>query len=530
MKLTTILLCVLISFSVAAKDVKQDTKLVFDAVLKVKQAVSYYEKEVYEILERYETEDHVILNKLERNKIQHFWTILIDYRVVLHSLYNSYKKSGTSSYSESLIKYTSNLHLQLSAAIMSKSLWSNKGARKKLNETNLEQVPRGSFINMENEIFRNFNSQLVEAQLPTMFPSYSLEDDYNEFSSLTSKAQSDIDIELESINEESQKTLIKYKGFLTETRNISEVRKRFFIYKFKNIFYAITKKISTWLGDTKVRNRNPDYYNGQTLINLEMAKKMEDLVRPGDVMISRTNWFLSNAFLPGFWPHSFLYIGAPTKMRNYFSSQEVNKYFLELCKTKALKCNDFFSFLEKNPKTTKAFKNYLIKDKYGHEKVLVEGTSDGIHFSSIRHTFLNDYLAAMRPVVSKLAKAKTIVDAFENFGIEYDFDFDYQTDDKLVCTELVAKSYEKRPGKDGFSMNYNVEESKYLEVILGRLALPVINFVHKIYDENVLRQRKSDFEFVAFLKGMRKQKTSKFSTEKEFYESRNWKKWSFMRD
>lgn len=232
--------------------------------------------------------------------------------------------------------------------------------------------------------------------------------------------------------------------------------------------------------------------------------------------------------MPGFWPHSFLYVGDYTKLKKFFNDKAVNQHFSKLCKKSGLKCNNFTSYLEKNHKTNKAFKSYLEKDKYGFHKVIIEGTSDGIHFSSIRHTFLNDYLAAMRPVVSKLDKAKAIADAFENFGIEYDFDFDYQTDDRLVCTELVAKSYEVRKGKNGFSMNYDLDNGKYLELIMGRVALPVINFVHKFYDENVLRVRKVELEFVAFLKGNRKTKTAKFTTKKEFLESRKWKKWSFM--
>jgi hypothetical protein len=419
--------------------------------------------------------------------------------------------------------------LQLTGAVLSNSLWNNKFARKKLDETNMSQIPRGSFVNMENELFRNFNHGLA-SELPTFFPVNNLAKDRHGFYSISSGSKSDIEIELENLNRLAQSKLKSLNEFLTNNQNITEVKKRFLIYKFKNIFYTIVKKISTWLGDTKLKNRNPDNYNGQTLIDIKMAKRMEELVLPGDVMISRTNWFFSNAFLPGFWPHSFLYIGGRDKLSKYFNENSINIYFIKRCLSEGIKCNNLTSYLEKSPNTQEAWNAYMKKDKYGFSKVLIEGTSDGIHFSSIRHTFLNDYLAALRPTTSKLAKAKSIVDAIENYGIEYDFDFDYQTDDRLVCTELVAKAYATNPRKGGFSMNYDVDKKKYLEVITGRLTLPVINFVHKAFEENVLKQRKSDFEFVAFLKGIKNNKSAIFTTEKEFYQSRNWPKWSFMQE
>ncbi|MFT6630665.1 MAG: hypothetical protein ACJAS4_000607 [Bacteriovoracaceae bacterium] len=529
MKPIIIIFFLFFSYSSYSSNGGGDLKITYDAVLKIEKALKYYQTDVEDILARFKVNNHIVLNKIEKNIIKNFWSILIDHRVVLHSLYNTYSKEAPS-YENNLIRYTANLHLQKSAAIMSQILWDNKNARNKLDETNQKELPRGSFTNMENELFRNFNNTITDIDLPTMFPVHSMQKDMESFHSFNGTPRTEIEIELENLNKLSQQKLTSLMPFISNSKNISEIKKRFFIYKFKNLFYSISRKISTWLGDTKIRNRNPDYYNGQTLIDLKMAKKMNDIVKPGDVMISRTNWFLSNAFLPGFWPHSFLYIGGPNKMRAFFNTKEVNTFFTKLCIQKELKCNDMFSYLEKNGTTAKAFVKYLEKDKYGFEKVLMEGTSDGIHFSSVRHTFLNDYLAAMRPVVSKVAKAMTIVDSFESFGLEYDFDFDYQTDDRLVCTELVAKSYEKRPGKGGFSMNYNIDQGKYLEVILGRLALPVVNFVHKIYDENILKVRKPDLEFVAFLKGNREKKNSEFSTEKDFYESRDWKKWSFMRE
>ena len=39
---------------------------------------------------------------------------------------------------------------------------------------------------------------------------------------------------------------------------------------------------------------------------------------PGDIVVVRQNWFISNIGLPGFWPHAELYLGTVAELQRYF--------------------------------------------------------------------------------------------------------------------------------------------------------------------------------------------------------------------
>ena len=46
------------------------------------------------------------------------------------------------------------------------------------------------------------------------------------------------------------------------------------------------------------------------LISPEQLEDIRAELRPGDILVERRNWYISNSLLPGFWPHTALYLGS----------------------------------------------------------------------------------------------------------------------------------------------------------------------------------------------------------------------------
>ncbi len=506
--------------------VNRDLKILHESIYGIEKLESYYDKEVFSLIDSLREDPNKVFNQKQHRKIANFWGQFVDYRVALGLLYTTYN-DGLSAQAK-LISYTANLHLNKSAALLSFSLWDNPKGRAKLNEASLKSTPRGYFISLENNLFRQFDNKFDEQALPVFFPVNNLNNDRENYLAIVGELyQDEIYNEIARYNQRAEIILEKYMAFVTDSKNLWTVKKRFVVYKFKNLFFNLVKKIGSWLGATKIHRRDTDYYNGETLIDMNTAVKAEKLALPGDMIISKTEWFLSNLFLPGFWPHSFIYVGDEDKLKNYFIDNEVDQYFRTKCIKENIFCYDIISYLQNSALTKAAWEDYTAKDKYGLNNIVIEATRDGVHFSSIRNSFLNDYLSIMRPRVTKLDKAMAIVSVFGMNGLPYDFDFDFQTDDRIVCSELVTKAYDQGGDQTGIRFDYDLDKNKYFEKLLGRVSMPVINFVHKIYDENKLGLRPSEVEFIAFLKGDKKLQKAVFATESELYKTKDWSKWSF---
>lgn len=212
--------------------------------------------------------------------------------------------------------------------------------------------------------------------------------------------------------------------------------------------YEAVAGVSRFLGHTRLSGRPP------AIQDVQLAR-MAALLQPGDVILAREDGFLSNAFLPGFWPHAILYLGP---------EQEWTK--LRLASGAAL---------GEDPLVQRALPAFRAPTEDAHPARVIEAVSAGVVFSSLEHAAQKDYALVLRPLLSEAQRAAAIRRALALRGRPYDFDFDFASDDKVVCTELVYRAYNEdlrfRCGIDAAERSPQRAIPGVIEV-LGRQTMP----------------------------------------------------------
>jgi hypothetical protein len=267
-------------------------------------------------------------------------------------------------------------------------------------------------------------------------------------------------------------------------------------------WFPVQMNVSEWMGDTKVKRL------GASLISVKQIEDMKQNLRPGDIIVERRNWYLSNIGLPGFWPHAALYIGTPDDMKLFFTEDSVTMYYRKKGNYKS-----FIDYLDKKyPANMKEYRKYA-SDGYPHQ--VIEAVSEGVQFSSLQESASADYIGVMRPRLSKLDIAKAVDEAFHYLGRPYDFNFDFLTDSSIVCSELIYKIYQEGPDKKGIDLK--------LREIAGRKAMPPNDMVEKFDRELDAAQRA--LNFVYFLDGSEKEKKAVVKGPEDFRLSYKRPKW-----
>jgi len=280
-------------------------------------------------------------------------------------------------------------------------------------------------------------------------------------------------------------------------RNI--VRNNLIDFCGKNVFdfwFPFQKWIAISITGVDYSSRKEKYVSNED-INI-----IKEELLPGDVLLKRNNYQLTNIGLPGFWTHTAIYIGCLDKLDKYF-----NDILLDDCLT----ASEYVKVIY--PKVYDDLKDISNKE------YIIEVIAPGVVINSLEAIAKVDYFSALRPKLSKEDKLKAIFVAFEYLGKAYDYNFDIMTDNALFCSELIYKSYLYSSNKKGITFN--------LEPKAGRLLLSP-NSIIKKFDEEIDSEN-AEFDFVVFYDGSEKEKKAIRKTANDLKTTWKLSKWRMIK-
>lgn len=151
--------------------------------------------------------------------------------------------------------------------------------------------------------------------------------------------------------------------------------------------------------------------------------KLQSQLKAGDILLEKTPFRLTDRFIPGHWGHVAVWVG---------SEKELKK----------LGVWDELPALYKKAQSLYKYEGASFQQSVLNGNKIVEALRPGVQINSLDH-FLNidDFAAIRDQKISKKDLKRYILRAFSQIGKDYDFNFDVETDKKIVCSELAFVVY-----------------------------------------------------------------------------------------
>ncbi len=173
--------------------------------------------------------------------------------------------------------------------------------------------------------------------------------------------------------------------------------------------YGLQKLVSSMMADVFVR---PGH---QPRLPADVADTITSILAPGDVLVVRKEYALTNYFLPGYWPHAALYLGDADQLHRLGIADHHHV----------------------RPRWTQL----AAADNDSPRRVL-EAMKDGVRIRSLASPFGADSVVVLRPRLDEAQIGVALAQGLAHEGKPYDFNFDFTRSDRLVCTEVVYRTYE----------------------------------------------------------------------------------------
>ena len=153
----------------------------------------------------------------------------------------------------------------------------------------------------------------------------------------------------------------------------------------------------------------------------EALRNIQSVLEPLDIILEKTPFRLTDKLIPGHFGHVAIWTGTKTELidAGVWNNLIVNQYADALSSTS-------------NPDS---------KD----ERQIIEALRNGVQLNTLEHFMNVDDVAILRPVFDTEDRdalvEEALLMAFRQVGKKYDFNFDVNTTDKIVCSELAYISF-----------------------------------------------------------------------------------------
>ncbi len=261
-------------------------------------------------------------------------------------------------------------------------------------------------------------------------------------------------------------------------------------------WFPLQKRVATEV--SYIRTTDREY-----LISPAFAHARRDALLPGDLLFERREWHATNVGIPGYWTHGAFYLG---------TLDDIDAYFADLKEFDDQRPRDVLARLYPD-----AYAVFLAKRQGVYPMSVIEAKRPGVVFMSFEYSANADALGVLRPRVSREDKWQAVKRAFSFYGRAYDYDFDFRTENALVCSEVLYKAYE---GSSGMTI--------FPETINGRPLVSPNAYVEKFASEMYDADRELDF--VLMWDGNEKLNAVKEVGEDVFAASYKRPKWHILKD
>ena len=200
----------------------------------------------------------------------------------------------------------------------------------------------------------------------------------------------------------------------------------------------------------------------------EAMHNIKSILQPLDIILEKTPFRLTDKLIPGHFGHVAIWTGTKAELidAGIWDELLVKQYADQLSTDSDPDSRD--------------------------QQQIIEALRDGVQLNSLEHFINVDDIAILRPIFDKdnaqELKNEALVMAFRQLGKKYDFNFDVDTTDKIVCSELAYISFpsvdwptEKTLGR------HSISPDNVAQLAWNNVPLKLVMFYHdgKLVDETI---------------------------------------------